>query len=67
MKAKLEIFWSDKICVFDNLPDKVAIASAKTAALLGADCNVVLSDNRIIGVFNADYETLGYTIGEMIL
>jgi hypothetical protein len=46
MKATIETFWSnpDAHTRYDNIDDRMAVSHARTAALVGAHCIVVLSD-----------------------
>ena len=64
MKATLEIFWGDGCSRYDNLPDSIALSSARIAALSGGHAKVCLSDGILIDYISDNADPRGYwTVG----
>jgi len=65
MKATLEIFWADKVSRYDNLPDSLAISSARISALAGGHTFLTLSEGeRVTFEYRTDdCDPRGYVMG----
>jgi len=60
MKAILELFWDDHASRYDNLPDNLALSSARIAALSDGHAILTLSDGLRVQYIPDNKEIIGY-------